>query len=47
MDMRTAVSYTTYATYYKWKNGGIITFTQFGEGNLLSETCDDAESGDK
>ena len=45
--MRLAVPYTPYVTSSKGKNGGIITFTQFEEGNLLYETCDDAESGDE
>ena len=38
MAMRPAVSYTPYATYSREKTGDIITFTQFEEGNLLSET---------
>ena len=46
MDMRPAVSYTTYATYLKEQTGDIITFSQFGEGNVLSEACDNSESGD-
>ena len=29
------------------QTGDIITFTHFEEGDLLSETCDDAESGDE
>ena len=45
--MHPAVSYTSYAAYLKEKTGNIITFTQFEEGGLLSETCDDAESGDE
>ena len=54
MAVRPDVSYTTYATYSKEQNGDIITFTQFEEGgllsethNLLSETLDDMESGKK
>ena len=27
--------------------GNIITFTQFEEGGLLSESCNDMESGNK
>ena len=51
--MRPDVSYTPYNIFSR-KNGDIITFAQFEEGNflfetwnLLSETCDDKESGDK
>ena len=29
------------------KSGDIITFTQFEEGNILTKTSNDAESGDK
>ena len=29
------------------KTGDVITFTQFEEGNILTETCNNAESGDK
>ena len=54
MDMIPAVSYTSYATSSREKTGNIITFTQFEEGilisetqNLLSETCDDTESSNK
>ena len=47
MNMHPYVTYTPYATYPKEQTGDIITFTQFEEGNLLSETNDDAESGDK
>ena len=38
MDMRTAVSYTTYATSSREQTGDLIIFAQFEEGNLLSET---------
>ena len=41
------VTYTPYATSSKEENGDVITFAQCEEGNLLSETCNDAESGDK
>ena len=47
MDMRTEVTYTPCATSSKKQTGDIITFTQFEEGNLLSKTSNDAESGDK
>ena len=36
-----------YATSSKEKTGNVITFVQFEEGNLLSETRNDTESGDK
>ena len=48
------MSYTPYATSSRGETGDIITFTQFEEGNLLSdtqnllsETCDDIESGNE
>ena len=54
MAMRTAVSYTTYATSSREQTGDLIIFAQFEEGNLLSETQnilsetrDDTESGNK
>ena len=47
MEMRPAVTYTPYATSSKEQTGDIITFAQFEEGNLLSETCNDTESGDE
>ena len=47
MAVRLAVSYITCATSPKEQNGNIITFAQFDEGRLLSETRNDAESGDK
>ena len=47
MSMRPYVSYIPCATSSREKTGGIITFAQFEEWNLLSENCDDAESGDK
>ena len=45
--MRPAVTYTPYATSSKEQTGDVITFTQFEEGNILTETCNDAESGDE
>ena len=45
--MRTAVSYTHYAAFPKERTGNIFTFAQFEEGDLLSDTGDDAESGDE
>ena len=47
MAMGPSVTYTPYATSSKEQTGNIITFTQFEEGNLLSETYEDAESDDK
>ena len=47
MDMHTSVTYTPYDTSPKEQTGDIITFTHFEGGNLLSETHDDTESGDK
>ena len=38
-EMRPTVTYTPYATSSKEQTGDVITFTQFEEGNLLSETC--------
>ena len=46
MAMRPAVTYTPYATSSKEQTGNVITFAQFEEGNLLSETLNDTESGD-
>ena len=45
--MRPYVTYTPCATYSREKTGNIIMFAQFEEGNLLSETCNDTESGEK
>ena len=45
--MRTYVAYIPYATSSKEQTGDIITFTQFEEGNLLLETCNNTESGNK
>ena len=47
MDIQPVVSYIPYATSSKEQTGDIITFIQFEEGNLVSETRNDAESGDK
>ena len=47
MVIRLAVTYTLYATSYKEQNGNVITFAQFEEGTLLTETRKDTESGDK
>ena len=45
--MLPAVSYITCATSSREKTGIIIILSQFEEGNLLSETCDDTESDKK
>ena len=45
--MRPAVMYTPYAPSLKEQTGNVIMFAQFDEGNILTETCNDAESGDK
>ena len=47
MVMHTAVTYTPYDTSSKEQTGDVITFAQFEEGNLLTETCNGTESGDK
>ena len=44
--MRPAVTYTPYATSLKEQTGNIITFAQFEEGNILTETRNNEESGD-
>ena len=45
--MRPEVTYTPYATSLKEQTGDVITFAHFEEGGLLTETHNDAESGDK
>ena len=45
--MRPAVMYTPYATSPKEQTGDVITFTQFEEGNIWTETRNDAESVDE
>ena len=47
MEMRPAVTYTPYATSSKEQTGDVITFAQVEEGDLISETCNDTESGDE
>ena len=47
MDMRLDVSYIPCDTYSREQTENIITFTQFEEGDLLSETHNDAEIGDE
>ena len=45
--MRTTVTYTPYATSSKEQTGDVITFAQFEEGNLITETSNDTESNDE
>ena len=47
MTMRPAAMYTPYATSLKEQTGDVITFAQFEEGGLLTETCNDTESCDE
>ena len=47
MAMRPTVTYTPYATSSKEQTDDVITFAQFEEGNLLTETRNDKESGDE
>ena len=44
--MRPAVTCTPCATSLREQTGNIITFTQVEEGNILTKTCNDAESSD-
>ena len=44
MAMRTAVTYTPYATSSKEQTGDIITFAQFEEGNLINEATAHVET---
>ena len=46
MAMSLAVTYTPYATSLKEQTGDIIMFAQFKAGGILTETRNDAESGD-
>ena len=47
MAMRPEVTYTPYSTSLREQTGDVITFAQFEEGNILTETRNDAESGDE
>ena len=47
MAMRLAVSYIPYAISSKEKTVDVITFTHFEDGNLLLESCNGTERGDK
>ena len=41
------MTYTLYATSSREQTYNVITFVQFEEGNILTEICNDAESGDE
>ena len=45
MTMRPDVTYTLCAKSWREQTGDIITFTHFEEGNILTKTHNDAESG--
>ena len=45
--MRPEVTYTLYVTSLKEQTRNVITFAQLEEGNILTETRNDAESGDE
>ena len=45
--MRPEVTYTLYAKSSKEQTGDVITFAQFEEGNILTETRNDAERGEE
>ena len=45
--MPPAVSYIPYNISSREQTGNMIMFTQFEEGNLLSETCDNTENGNE
>ena len=47
MAMRLAVTYTLYATSSKEQTGNVITFAQFEEGDLITETRNDTEISDE
>ena len=42
MAMRPAVMYTLYASSLKEQTGNVITFAQFEDRNILTETRNDA-----
>ena len=47
IEMRPEVMYTPYGKSSREQTGNIITFAQFEEGNILTKTCNNAESGDE
>ena len=46
MSMRLAVTYKPCATYLRGQTGDIITLAHFEEGNILTQTCNNAEISD-
>ena len=47
MAMRPAVTFTPYATSLRQQTGDVITFAQFEEGNILTETHNNTESNEE
>ena len=47
LAMHPAVTYTPYASSSKEQTGDLITFVQFEEGNLITVTRNNTESGDE
>ena len=47
MAIRPTVTYTPYTTYSKEQTGDVITFAQFEERNLITETRNDTEIDDE
>ena len=47
MAMRLTVTYTPYGTSSRERTGDIIMFAHFEEGNISTETRNNAESGDE
>ena len=47
MAMRPEVTYTPYATSSREQTGDVIAFAKFQGGDILTETRNGAESGDK
>ena len=47
LAMLPTVTYTPYTRSLKEQTGDIITFTQFEDRNILTETRNDAESGEE
>ena len=45
--MRPSVTYTPYGTSSREQTGNVITFAQFEQSNILTKTCNNAESVDK
>ena len=47
MEMCPEVTYTPYATSLKEQTGDVIRPARFDEGDILTKTLNDAESGDE